>query len=300
MAAGLDPSSAQMRISVASAKHDRFLAAVDAVTNATQLFGGAPGGQGAAGADASQALTQLTTISPIFDGAVLVVQPPGNATDAASAPIDATLSKQPIDASPFAFLRSRDLALSWSGGQVGVQGDSTTTVTKSGFATAPPLVVGFVPLLSVLLWLVAIGAVVLFFVKRPPASKGRWSLRGIGWLVYLVVLLGVFWVWDRSFAATFGTSVLTQLFGGGAGFEQLALIFGVEFIPWTICVLLFALPVRIALGVALRYRGEGSSFKGVAKAGGLVSLAVLGPLYALWVVNVMLAGVLAFGPKMFG
>lgn len=321
IAAGLSRTTSKMQLTVAQSGEDRFLDAADAVANATKLFsqgqngggGGGDGPFGGGGGGARDALQQLGALSGVFNGAVLILKEPSdsnkgngtsNATTASQAgPISATLGGQALDLGPFALLRSQSLALAWGDGTVSVQGAAKTTVTQSGFAVNAPLTVGLFPVVSIVLWLIALGSIVIFFVKRPPASKGKWSLRGLSWVAYAIVFLVVFWFWDRSFADTFGTSVITQLRAHGfsaSSYTQLALVFGIEMIPWSLAALLFALPIRIALGVALRYRGQGSSFKGVAKAGGLVALGVLGPLYALWIVNVMLAQVVQYAPKLFG
>ena len=129
------------------------------------------------------------------------------------------------------------------------------------------------------------------------------AVLSVSALIWLVVLAAVFWWWDRSFAETFGTSLLTlfkQRGLSGQSFSQLSLIFGIEMIPWGLAGLLFALPVRIILGVLLRYRGQGSSFKRIAAAGGLVSLAIFGPIYALWIANVLIAQIVQHAPKLFG
>ena len=321
LAGSLSRAGSQMRLGVSQADDDRFLEAADAVANATKLFSqGQEGGKGSDGAGpfgggggAGDVISQLGSLSGVFNGAVLILNIPNdnnqdgsgasNASARTEGPIDAKLGDQALDVGPFALLRSQSLALAWGDGTVSVQGEAKTTVTQNGFAVDAPLTVGLFPLFSVVLWLVAIGSVVLFLVKRPPPSKGKWSLRGLSWLAYIAVLLVVFWFWDKSFADTFGTSLITQLRAHGvssASYTQLGLVFGVEMIPWSLAALLFALPVRIALGVALRYRGQGSSYKGIAKAGGLVALGVLGPLYALWIVNVLIAQIVQYAPKVFG
>lgn len=248
---------------------------------------------GGFGADA---LSNLEALAPMLNGAVLVLNNGGLGGEEGgepSGPATATRSKlgdDDLHVDPFALMRSKDLALAWGDGEVSVTGTSAMTLTRDGVSTSAPLVVGLVPILSVILWVGAVGAVVFFFVKRPPKSDGKWSLRILSLGIWLVVLVLVAWWWDHSFAQTFGTSILTILKTRGVAgtpYSQLALVFGLETIPWTLCAILFALPVRIMLGIALRYRGEGSSFKRVASAGGLVSLAIFGPLYALWIVNVL-------------
>lgn len=301
LAAGLDPSSATMRIDVRAGKEDRFLDAARAIEDATGVFAQGESSGGSSGDSSGEVLRQLGAFSGVFNGAILVIQ--GGQDNESAKPLEMRLGDTPIEPGPFTLLRSQDLALSWGDGAVGIQGHSSVAVSGQGFSVAPPLVVGPVPIISLVLWLAAAGSVVYFFVKRPPAAKGKWSIRGVGWGVYALVLVAVFWWWDTSFANTFGTSLLTLISSKGFtadGFNQFALVFGLEMFPWSLAALLFALPVRIGLGVLLRYRGEGSSYKGIAKAGGLISLAIFGPIYALWIANVLIGLIVKYAPAMFG
>lgn len=302
---GLGASGQTMRVGVSASPNDLFLDTAGVLGNATKALSGGgssgPNGGGSGGSSSGDnnfggdALSNLAGISPVLNGAILVLNAPAGATDGkndsgSAAPTEAKLGDHGFDAAPFALMRSQDLALAWGDGQVSVSGTSAMTLTKEGVSTTAPLVVGLVPIISVVLWLGAIAAIVFFFVKRPPKADGKWSLRLLSLGVYILVFVLAAWYWDHSFAQTFGTSVLTMVSAHGVSgvqYQQLALVFGLESIPWTLAAFLFAIPVRIILGIALRYRGEGSSFKRVAGAGGLVSLAIFGPLYALWIVNVL-------------
>lgn len=303
LAIGLDNRSASMRIDVTPSATDRFVEAIGSIQDATTIFaGGGQGDQGGPGIPAD-ALGQMAPLGGFFNGAVLVLDTPtDNGTQPAQA-IEARLGDQPLDTGPFALVRSPGVALQWGDGDVNLAGRTTVAVTKVGFATAPPLVVGMVPIIAVLLWLAAIGAVVFYFVKRPPKAEPKMKMKLVSLLIYAAVAILVFLWWDYSFAQTFGTSILKYLTANGVSgrtVTQLGTIFGIEMLPWTFAAILFALPVRIGLGVLLRYRGEGTSYKSLAKAGGLLSLAIFGPLYALWIVNVLLAQILKFAPGMFG
>lgn len=290
---GLGADGAAMRVEVRASPVDRFDASARAVQETTSLFTGDAGG-----ATMGDPLAPLGALSPLLNGGVLLLDVPGAAEP--SRAIESRLGDRDVETGPFTLLRSQDLALAWGDGELAVGGTSKVAVTREGFSVDPPLVLGFVPVISALLWLGAAGAVAYFFVKRPPESKGQLKLRLASTAVWGVVLVLVFLYWDWSFADTFGTSVLTVLREGGFDYAKLSLVFGLEMAPWALAALLFALPVRIALGVGLRYRGEGSSYKRLAMAGGLVSLAIFGPLYALWIVNVVIAQVIRFAPKLFG
>jgi hypothetical protein len=300
LAVGLDNKSATMRVDVTPAAKDRFVDTLNSLQEATTVFAG--GGQEGPGIPAD-ALSQVAPLGGFFNGAVLVLDAPGEDDAEPAIPIEAKLGDQALETGPFTLVRSPSIALEWGGGSVDLGGRTTVAVTKVGFATAPPLVVGVVPLLAVLLWLAAIGAVVYYFVKRPPKADPKVKMKLIGLAIYAGVAILVFLWWDYSFAQTFGTSILRYLAANGVSGQtilQLGTIFGIEMLPWTLAALLFALPVRIALGILLRYRGEGSSYKNVAKAGGLLSLAIFGPLYALWIVNLVFATMLKMAPGMLG
>lgn len=298
---GLGASAADLRVQVARAEDDRFLETVDALDRAMGMFSG--GGETGLSGPGSP-VAQLEAISGFLNGAVVLLPPPGSDDDApAPSPVSSRIGGQDVETGPFTVLRSEDLALAWGDDQMRVDGTTSVAITSTGVRADAPLTMGPVPVLSVLLWLVAAGAVAYFFVRRPPASKGKVKLRILSTVVYALAIVVVFVLWDASFAETFGTSVLTLLREKGfsaQSYSQFALVFGLEMIPWSLAVLLFALPVRIALGVLLRYRGEGSSYKGVAKAGGLVALAILGPVYAMWIVNVLVQQLLKAAPAMFG
>ncbi|HWH08186.1 MAG TPA: hypothetical protein VNX21_03235 [Candidatus Thermoplasmatota archaeon] len=297
---GLGASAADLRIDVDRADDDRFTETVAALDAAMSMFSG---GQASGLSGPGSPVGQLEALSGFLNGALVLLPPPGGDGEEPPAPRTSRIGGQDVDAGPFTVLRSEDLALAWGDDEMRVDGTSSVSITSSGLRAEAPLTVGPVPILSVLLWLGAAAAVAYFFVRRPPASKGKVTHRVASTAVYAVALVITFILWDMSFAETFGTSVLQLLREKGfsaQSYSQFALVFGLEMIPWSLAALLFALPVRIALGVLLRYRGQGSSYKGVAKAGGLVALAVLGPIYALWIVNVLVQQLLKAVPAMFG
>lgn len=301
IAGGLGATAADLRVDVDRAEDDRFTETVAALDEAMATFSG---GQATGLSGPGSPVQQLEAISGFLNGALVLLPPPGqDGEDAPPTPRESRIGGQDVDAGPFTVLRSEDLALAWGNEEMRVDGTSDVSITSQGLRAEAPLVVGLVPLLSLLLWLGAAAAVVYFFVRRPPASKGKVTHRVASTVVYALALVVTFVLWDASFADTFGTSVLTLLREKGfsaQSYSQFSLVFGLEMIPWSLAALLFALPVRIGLGVLLRYRGQGSSYKGVAKAGGLVSLAILGPIYALWIVNVLVQQLMAFLPRFLG
>lgn len=240
-------------------------------------------------------LRALEDFSPMLNGATLLVPRPD---DPDAAPTHSSVGGRDFEVGPITVLRSDDLSVAWREDEMRVQGQATVAVGRQGFAVEAPATLGFLPALSVALWVVAAAAAVWFFVRRPPAAEGSWTFRFVGWIAHALAFLLVFYLWDASFADTFGTSFFSVAREGVTpdSVPRMMLVLAIEMIPWGLAALFFALPVRIALGVALRYLGQGKTLKGFAKAGGLLSLAVFGPLHALWLFNVVLERVLPLLP----
>lgn len=251
--------------------------------------------EGVAGGFAAGQMDDLAPISEVLNGGVLVLAAGGEDGEPPT-PRSATLDGEPADLGGFALLRSEEARMSWASDEMRIQASDALAVTGRGVAAAPPMMAGPVPLLAVVLWLAAIGAVVYYFVRRPPKPDAKfWPLRLAGMGAYVVAMVVAFWWWDRQFAESFGTSFLEMLIDGGASGDPMPMlvVLSLELLPWGLVAVLFALPVRIALGVGLRYLGKGKALKGFAKAGGYLALALLGPFYAMWVLNVILARAVA-------
>lgn len=290
-------ASDALSLSVAPSARDRFAETLDVLSHATALLGDE--GESAFGRDSP--LRNLASFSGVLDGALLVLGDTPGAGGEAVQPLESRMGDAPFEASPMALVRGDPMTLAWDDERMAIQGTPVLAISGAGFAVDEPATVGgLVPLVAVLLWLVAGAAAVVFFVKRPPKGDARWSLRLVSAALHVLVLLVVFWLWDASFARTFGTSALTLLLDGAALDDpaRLGVVLSLELAPWGLAALLFALPVRIALGVGLRYLGKGTSYKGIAKAGGLVALGLLGPVYALWLVNAVVSRAFEHLPSM--
>lgn len=279
-------ASKDLRMDVAPAAQDRFSETLDALGELGELAGDREGAQ-VLGED--NPLRQLEPFSGTLNGA-LVVSDGGGDANASVEPVESSIGGEPFDVGPLALLRG-EMSVAWGEDRMSVQGTPELAISRAGFAVDDTASVSFVPLLAVVLWAIALAAIVFYFVKRPPTgAEGGFALRIVSFAVHVVVLAAAFWWWDASFAETFGTSFLTLL-RSGTGLDDLArlgFVFAIETLPWGLAALCFALPVRIALGVALRYLGKGKAYKGIAKAGGFVALAAFGPVYALWLVNAII------------
>lgn len=282
---GATGEGADLALRVSPAPEDGFARTVALLDRSASSFAGAnaPSFAGQAGP-----LALMEQVSGLLNGALLVI--PGDGTSAAPSPREARWGTSDFPVGPVTLARGGDLAVAWRDGQMSVQGEPTFALGRDGFAVEPPARVGLFPVVSLVLWLVALAAIALFFARRPPKGDPAIALRLASLAAYGLVLVIALALWDRSFADTFGTSAIGVARAEGlsaATLPRIGVLAGVELVPWTIAAFLFALPVRIALGVALRYLGRGKSYKGIASAGGLVVLALLGPVYALWCVNLV-------------
>lgn len=290
-------TGAPFSLSVSSSAQDRYADTLDALASAAVALG----------PDAAETLGEenpmyrLEPFSAVLNGALVVLG--GAPGEAAPEPLVARLGEEDFDVGPLALMRGEDMTLAWEDDAMSVRGTPKVTIAGEGFAVEEPATVGgLVPVLALVLWVCALAAVVVFFVKRPPKGEGKLALRLFSLGVHVAVFALVFLWWDASFAETFGTSVLTLLFSGGAfgDLPRLGIVAALEMAPWGLAALLFALPVRIVAGVALRYLGKGKSYKGVASAAGLAALGILGPFYALWLLNTVVSKALGSMPSMFG
>lgn len=281
-------------LAVSQAEEDGFLDALDVLDRTDGLMGQQEGGSPFA---ADGAMGGLSSFSALLNGAVLVVS--RDSEGVAIEPRDARLGDDPFSTSPMSLARG-DMEIGWSADAMRIQGTPAVAISPDGFAATRPAALGLFPVVSVVLWAIALGALAWFLIKRPPKADAPFTLRMGSLAVHVVVLLAVLWWWDHSFAETFGTSVLTLLKSGGAfdDMTRFGVVLSFQMAPWLLAAFCFALPVRIALGVALRYLGKGKSLKGVAKAAGLVSLAVFGPLYALWLLDAALGQAVSYLPSM--
>lgn len=284
--AGGAGAAADLALDVSPAADDRFAETVALLDSTSQEFSEQP--QSFAGQQGPLAL--LDQMSGLLNGALILI--PGDGTTTDPSPLESRWGAEPFAVGQFNIVRGDDLSVAWKEGDLRVSGEPTVALGREGFAVDAPITVWIFPIASLVLWILALGAIVWSFVKRPPAAKTVWSVRLGAAALWVLVLLLSLALWDRSFATTFGTSALTVAKAEGvspATLPHIGVLAGLELAPWGIASLLFALPVRIAAGIALRHLGKGKSYKGLASAAGLVSLAIFGPIYALYCFNLIWA-----------
>jgi hypothetical protein len=276
---GAADDTGTLTLRVAPAQEDRLRETVALLAEAGRGF------FGEGDSSEMQQLDVLGQISGLLNGALLVIPGP----EAEATPRESRIGADEFPLGAFTLVRGGETQLSWEEGEMRVAGEPSVALGRDGFAVAPPASVGILPVASLVLWLFALGAIVAYLVKRPPEGRHQLSMRLLSLGLWLLVLVGVFFFWDKSFEQTFGVGVISTLAQGmsGANLGKAGILLMLELVPWGIAALLFALPVRIATGIGLRYLGRGKSFKGVATAAGLLSLAVFGPSYALWCFNLV-------------
>lgn len=285
--AGSAGGAGTLELTTRRADDPRFLDALDALS-------ALPTGSDGGGLGDNEQARQVEPISDIFNGGALLMNVAQGEREAPK-PTSASISGAQTDVGAFSLVRGEGLSLAWQGNEMRLHGMAPLVVTSAGVAASDVTALGPFPIVSVVMWAFAVIALVLFFAKRPEKPQEKfWSLRLGSLAIHLLVLAGVFWWWDTQFAETTGTSFLTQLASGRAfDMTTLGAVLALQLVPWGLLALLFAMPVRIIAGVGLRYAKKGTAMKGLAKSAGLVTLAILGPFYALWVTNYLLKEAIA-------
>lgn len=297
---------AALTLTVAPAQEDGFDATVQILTEIGGALTGVQGegpdeeGHAPAGDDPFASLGVLGPLSGMLNGVTLVLPPQTPEGTPPVAPLEATLDGQAFQAGRFTALRGGTTQVDWSAEGTRVDGDPDFVVTDDGVQVAAPALLGPLPLLAVALWLAAAGAIVHHQMRRPAEAEVLPKYRRHALGVHLVTIPAALVVWDLAFRATFGVSVGGYLLvpPSGDGWATAGAVAGVELLSWTFAYLLFGLPARIGLGIALRHvgRGRGRGWKGYAKAGGLLATIGLGPFYALWTLVPVAGAVMGFLP----
>lgn len=277
-AARLTRNGEPLEITVTTVPGDSrlFTDAADRLTRLQAVMGEATG------APPADVLARLEPLAPVLDSAVILVKP-----DAPAAGGTFTLGGREFDGSGLTLMRVQGASVTFTErDQVRVAGKAHLAIAGNAFvASDVASVAGIVPLLSLALWAVAIGLIVARVVRKPTAPEmkpGMWRVYSIA--LHVLAYGVAFYVWDQSFAHAFGTSIIHAV-QSGAEPSALATVAGIEMLPFSLAAFFFALPVRLAAGVAFRYTGRGKAWNGLASALGLGVLALLGPRYVLFFLN---------------
>lgn len=151
------------------------------------------------------------------------------------------------------------------------------------------------PVISIVLWLLAIGAIVAGFLLKPftpPPLPLFGFTRLIGWIAHGVLLLISLLLWDHEIKVLIGSSLLT-LFANGA-FGQgvaLAIIGSFEIVPLILAFAFFGYPVRFLVNSGLKLVGLKRA-RGIGKGLGDLAAWLLGAPFIPVFLNVVVGALL--------
>ncbi|MHB8604946.1 MAG: hypothetical protein ACYDCK_06780 [Thermoplasmatota archaeon] len=286
LALGVPGTPMAASASLAASGAPRFEDAARELSRALALLGSANAQGASAAQSTSNVVDAMRPFAPFLDGALVILRQ----GDALGAPFDVETPQGTAPSSGFTLFHAGDLQATWvAAANFGVAGTTTVGYAGPGFVTAPVAsAFGYVPYVSIALWVVALGLVVAWLIRRPKIEEPHPRARWFSLAAHIVALVVVFVFWDASFAQAFGTSVLGLLRAGNFDLRGLGLTFGLEMVPWTVASFVFALPVRIAVTFGLRFLHRGKEWRGAAKAAGLVVMGLLLGAYALFFLNATL------------
>ena len=223
----------------------------------------------------------LRDLAPILNGALL-----GRAQD----PI---VNQEEANASSLSIVRFQQSTLR-PGNSSAILASQTEFVLlgNQGFYTDEEAVdLGFmsVPPFSLLLWIVAAGAIILGFVLRPllassqPGAFG--GIRILAWIFHGLAFVIAVILWDQEVKNFLGTSFLTiwtdGAFGKGA---VLTITATLEFLSFFIASFLFGMPVRFIVNSGLKLGGLKKA-RGVGKGIGNLATWSIGAPFIPFVLN---------------
>lgn len=223
-----------------------------------------------------QAEEILRGFSPIFNGAILG-NPRGNLTIAGKA----------VPLGNFTFLRFERLDVrAGDGANLSYEGRGRFLLANDQLYTEKSTMdLGFfrLPALSVILWIIAVAAVVATFVLKPFMQAGKMGflvgmpIKLIAILVHLLALVITFLLWDGEVKAFLGTSLLSALGGGGSGLSLLPIAL-LQIVSFSLALFFFGAPIGLILSSVLKLIGLKPA-KGVAKGIGNLSGWLLGAAF---------------------
>lgn len=136
------------------------------------------------------------------------------------------------------------------------------------------------PVLSLILWILAIGAVIAGFVVKPivpktPAHRSM-KIRMVSILTHVGALVIAFLLWDLELRAFFGSSILSAM--GGPGQNALAVVAGVQLATFSFALFLFGLPIALMANSLLKL-ADLRRAKGVGRGVGYMAAWALGAIH---------------------
>lgn len=170
-------------------------------------------------------------------------------------------------------------------------GTSPFVIIGTGFYTTSSgfnLGILAIPSLSIVLWLLAAGAIVASFVLRPLVAPdqagGMGTIRLIGILFHALALILAFILWDAEIKQFLGTSLLTLLSEGGGKGAMFAITAVFELVPFWAALLLLGMPVRFIVNSGLKLGGLKKA-RGIGKGVGDLAAWGLGAPFIPFFLN---------------
>lgn len=141
-------------------------------------------------------------------------------------------------------------AMAWAG--------SGALQIQNGEVAGASNLIGIFPWWSLLLWGVALVALVVRFVIKPDKKSPRWDKwNWVGLAGGFVASLLVFWLWDRETQAVWGTSLLSGDVSG-VGLGVIALV---QLLPLSLAGFCIGMPTRILIKSGTRFAGQGNMMR---------------------------------------
>lgn len=188
-------------------------------------------------------------------------------------------------------IRFAALDLSATQGGARAAGSSPFVLLGTGFHTTSS---GFtfgvfaVPGMSILLWVLAAGAIVAGFVLKPIVAPqqagGMGMIRLIGLGFHAVALVLAFILWDAEIRGFLGTSLITLLTGGDAPGAMLGITAVFEMVPFGMALLLLGMPIRFIINSGLKLGGLKKA-RGIGKGVGDLAAWGLGAPFIPFFLN---------------
>lgn len=239
-----------------------------------------------------QVTDNLKTITPLLNGALI------QSTNGTIA-----YGNKEQELGNFTLIRYSTFSLTGGPNQtVAFDGRAKLMLLGSSFATTKG-VVPFGPLdwpvLSLVLWVLALGAIAAGFLLKPFLSLPQVGLFGavrlIGWIFHGLALFITFLLWDAEIKSFLGTSLITIFsqgaFGQGVAF---AIVGAFEVVPLLLAFFYFAYPIRFLVNSGLKLAGLKRA-RGIGKGIGDVAAWLLGapfiPVFLNLIVGALLKGI---------
>jgi hypothetical protein len=263
---------------------------LDALQTLVDAMGGGKSENASASQDSGfdQLIETVRSIAPVLNGVFV-----GNMTSAA------VVESKVFKAQGWAFVRFKsmgvlqsssggdDLALSANARLILVDRDLYATQSKVDMG---PL---SIPTLSIILWILAIGAIVASIFMRPFVGAEQIKTYGfmplLALVFHLLALVAAFILWDFEVKAFLGTSLITLFLGGATGeAAALGLVGLFQVLPFGLAMLFFGYPLRFITNAALKLGGLRKA-KGIGKGVGNLAAWGIGAAF----LPVLLGGFLA-------